>query len=259
MTRTLGILSIALCALVTSRASAALMHADVMSDTVNFTSIEEDSATGDPLPLFGQPVHSGGDTIDFPTTSAFSAVATDGGSDQTDGRLSMMVTAKPGRFITDIHFSEAGLATLFATNDDPSAAVTGVVDIDVFEVDGAVIPMINLPPVQFTYSPSNGVYQHSVNANGPLFSTGWTGSASADISAALNAAGQAFNLGATKLVVTIDNLLLAQTLAMGSSAFIDKKDFDITVDTIIPEPTTAMLGLVSLAFCGFCTRRRYAL
>jgi hypothetical protein len=257
MTRILWVFSaVLLCALVATPASAALMHADVMGDTVNFTNIEEDSGTGDTLPLFGQPVALD-DSLDFPTSANFVATSQDGGADETDGRLTLMVTAKPLQTIETLRFLEAGLASLFTMGgDDPFAGVTGLVDIDVVEVDGAPIVPFDLPPLSLSYTPSNGDYQHSVDATGPSFSTGWTGELLVDLDSELADGGVPFGFGATKVTITLDNKLLASTAQLGASAFIDKKDFDIFVETeVIPEPTSAFMGMISLAIGGLIYRR----
>ena len=62
----------------------------------------------------------------------------------------------------------------------------------------------------------------------------------------------------TKINVTLDNTLIASTTEIGSLAFIDKKDFDITVETGIPEPSTFLLGVLGLALGSCLVRRRHA-
>jgi hypothetical protein len=223
------------------------MHADVMGATVNFTNIVEDSPSGDPLPLFGQPAWAGGNSIDFDPSGNFSAVSQNGGADVTDGKLTLMVRAKPGFSLESLGLLETGLVTLLNLGgNDPFAAVTGLVDIDVVEVDGGAIQQVNLPPLSLTYSPSNGDFQHSVDAAGPLYSSPWTGTLAVDLDAALTAAGIGYTFGATKINITLNNRLLAATGALGSIAIIDKKDFDITVTTEpVPEPATALLMLAA--------------
>lgn len=250
-------LIVTLCIVFCARVNAAIMHADVMGDTVNFTNIEEDSPSGDPLPLFGQPTYAGNNSIDFNPTGNFSAHSENGGADVTDGKLTMMIQAKPGYTLTTIDILESGLVSLLTIGaDDPVAAVTGLLDLDVVAIDGIPVPQVNLPPISLTYVPNGGVYQHSVVAAGPLFSSPWTGSVSVDLDAALTAAGVPFVRGATKVNLTLNNRLLAATGALGSIAIIDKKDFDITVGTEIPEPTTVALLLAGTALV-FARRRQF--
>jgi hypothetical protein len=227
-------LIVAICMLFSVRAQAAIMHPPVMGDTVVFTNIEEDSPSGDPLPLYGPPSPAGDDSIDFNPTGNFSAHSENGGADVTDGKLSLMIRAKPGNTLASVDILEAGLVSLLSIGaDDPVSAVTGLVDIDVVEIDGIPVPQINLPSFQQTYVPNGGTYQHSVVATGPRFSSGWSGSLSVDLDKELTATG-----------------------ALGSIAIIDKKDFDITVDTDpVPEPASGALLLLGAAG-GLIAKRR---
>lgn len=243
------------CALGISRVDASMMHSDVAGNTVDFTGIEETSPTGDPLPLFGQPTASG-DSLDF-NPMGLSALAEDGGSDTTDGKLFVMVEARPLHTIETLSFLESGLVTLLTQSGDPIAATTSSVDIDVLEVDGSPITQYNLPPQLLSYTPSDGDYQHSVDATGPLFSSGWTGDLDVDLDAALTAGGIPFSFGATKVAITLDNAMLASTTELGSSAFIDKKDLDIFAETaVIPEPSSCVLAFLAVALGAMVTRRR---
>jgi MYXO-CTERM domain-containing protein len=61
----------------------------------------------------------------------------------------------------------------------------------------------------------------------------------------------------TKVNVSLDNTLSAAS-QQGTSAFIQKKDADgliITVD-IVPEPSSAVVGLLAVAMGGGLVRRR---
>jgi hypothetical protein len=210
------------------------------------------------LPLFGQPA-AAGDSLDFNPTGDFSALSTNSGADLTDGKLSLMVSAKNGYALSSLSFLEHGLASLFKpldNSDDPFANVIGLVDIDIVEVDGQSIGQLNLPGASMVYTPSNGDYQHSIDAVNPSFSTSWAGQLDVDLAAALLAGNIPFQFGATKVNITLDNTLMASTGQVGSSAFIDKKDFDIIAETVaVPEPTSALLALVALITLGTCTIR----
>src|SRR5262245_30618563 len=82
-----------------SLATADIIHSYVNGNSVGFPTISEGSPTGDPLPLYGQPFANGDDLI-FTPTASFSAVSTSGGpSNQTDGKLNVIVESKPGAFI----------------------------------------------------------------------------------------------------------------------------------------------------------------
>ena len=244
---------------------AAITYPDVMGDTVWFRGIVEDADPDSLLPLYGQPVAQG-DSLNFPVTGVgnFSTTSVNGaGVASVDGTLSLMILAKPGYFIENLSFLESGLATLFkppGSDDDPFAAVTGLFEIGIVEVDGAPIVPINLPGLSMDYTPSNGDFQYSVdndvpgvdNSPGLIFSAGWEGSLGVNLTDQLIEHEVDFWEGVTKLNITLDNKLLAFTGLLGSEAFIDKKNFDIFVETVpknfnVPEPTTLVLALFGLA------------
>ncbi len=217
-------------------ARATVIHSDVSAATVNFVDISEGSPTGDPEPLYGQPI-AVVDTLLFPTTASFSAASVDGaGSDQTDGKLNFMVEAKNGYFITSLSISEGGLTTLTAPfGGDAYTEVVGFAVVKVLEIGNAPV---NLPAIQsfLSITPLGGQYLLS-DIGGSSFATGWTGSLNLPLPAST-----------TKLSVTLDNNLFAATLGPGTRAFIDKKAFEIDVDTeLIPEPTTTMLAFTGVA------------
>lgn len=216
-------------------AKATVIHTDVSGATVDFTSISEGSPTGDPLPLYGQPFASG-DNLIFPITAGFSASSLDGGpSDITDGKLTFIMTAKSGHTISAFNYSEGGLTTLNAPFNagDAFAQVIGFASVKVLEVNSSPV---SLPAIQsfMTVSPLDGQYLLS-SIGGTDYATGWSGTMSIPLPA-----------GTTKALVTLDNNLFAASMGAGSRAFIDKKSFDIDIDTVIPEPTTALLGATLL-------------
>jgi MYXO-CTERM domain-containing protein len=60
----------------------------------------------------------------------------------------------------------------------------------------------------------------------------------------------------TKLVLTVDNHLYAATVGAGTEAILQKESFGILVTPdgdVVPEPSTALLGLLSLG--GLLFRR----
>jgi len=224
------------CALTASRAHATLIHSDVMGDTVWFTNIEESSPTGDPLPLYGQPA-TNGDELIFPTTGNFSANSLDGlGSDQTDGKLGMMIEAKAGFVLNSIFIEENGLVSLNGPfGGDAYAEVVGFAVVKIAEILN--VP-VNLPGfnVFFNVSPLSGQYQLST-IGGSSFSSGWTGFGNIPLPE-----------NTTKVNVTLNNNLYAATLGSGTRAFLDKKAFEMDVVTekipdLIPEPASGVLAL----------------
>jgi PEP-CTERM motif-containing protein len=238
---------IALCALIVAPASAALIHPDVMGTTVTFKNIEESSPTGDTLPLYGAPSVSGNDLI-FPTTGSFSASSTDGGpSDQSDGKLTLMIVAKPGNFIDSFRISENGLTNLNRPfGGDAFTQANTLYVANVVEING--VP-VNPPAISevLTPQPLNGQYQLSV-IGGNAYATGW----SLDKVVPLPP-------GTTKVNISLNNNLFAATMGGGTRAFIDKKAFDIDVRTHnIPEPAAFALVLLGVSI-GAVVRRRVSL
>ncbi len=230
---------------------AAMVYNNVMGNSVWLTNINESSPTGDVSPLFGQPVLTSGDNFDFSPTGAFSAESTDGGgTDVTDGKLSFMVVAKQGFGINTFRVLESGIATLLDAFDlgDALASVSGIVDIDIDEIDGVPVS-IELDDMLMEFTPNDGVYQHSVIATGPTKNVAWRGGVTVDIAAEV--ANLNPTIGVTKLTVTLDNILLATTTGQATSAGIDKKDFDIIITTgggpggEVPEPSSALLLMLS--------------
>lgn len=225
--------------LIAPLAQASLIHPDVMGATVTFKNIEESSPSSDPLPLYGQP-GTNGDELIFPTTGNFSASSLDGNaSDQTDGKLNLMIVAKPGFFLDSFTISEEGLVLLDAPfGGDAFASVNAFGIAKVVEVSG--VP-VNIPAINFflSASPLGGQYQLSV-IGGSSYAAGWQASALVGLPQ-----------NTTKVNLTLDNNLFASSTGQGTRAFIDKKAFEIDVETSVPEPHTLLLGVAGiLAFAG---------
>jgi hypothetical protein len=223
------------------------MHSDVSGATIDFVGISEGSPTGDPEPLYGQPVASG-DNLIFPTTASFSASSLDGGpSDQTDGKLTFTMMAKSGYTISAFNYSEGGLTTLNApfAGGDAFTQVVAFAAVKVLEVNNAPV---SLPTIQsfMAVSPLGGQYLLS-SIGGTSYATGWSGTLSVPLPA-----------GTTKAIVTLNNNLFAATLGTGSRAFIDKKSFDIDIDTVVPEPSTVLLSAAAMLAWSLGSFRRQA-
>ncbi|MDZ4658812.1 MAG: hypothetical protein SH868_14650 [Bythopirellula sp.] len=234
------------CLSVSQLAVADIMHTDVTGASVWFTSISEGSPTGDPLPLYGQPF-AVVDELVFTPTAAFSATSTSGGpANQTDGKLHLMIEAKPGAFLDVLNFEEIGLTLLNAPfGGDAFTSVLAFAEIKVLEVN--YLGVVASPTTHFYSFAPDSSFLHSADATGPSFATAWTGTLSV-----------ALPDDVTKVLVTVDNHLYAATVGVGTGALIDKKGFSISVIPTgqphdIPEPATALLGL--LAVCGLLTRR----
>jgi hypothetical protein len=249
--------------------AAPINYGNFSGTTVDYIDVEENSGT-DPglfppnlpgLGLFGAPTIAG-DSLDFSPNNFFAesqfAVPP---LDTTDGHLTFGVNAKAGHAITDINFQEGGgLSVVGAGTDTTQVDVSAIGFINVLEIDGA--PPIGLPviPINLTFNfgaGGNGTWRRASEgfANGFL----WTGAQAIDVKGWLNANGFPTIYGATKITVSLDNSLYAESEA-GSGAFIDKKDFgglSITIDApVIPEPATWLLGMIGCLAFGASRRTR---
>lgn len=232
----------ALCVVVAAGQAGTINHGNFPAATVSFNSVTETSL--DPVPIYGAPV-TDGDTLDFfePESTnpslGFSAQSAGGVGDITDGFLNLTIRANPGYAISTVSFSEGGDYSMAALGSDLAqvSAQLNVFQFSITHVDGAPITPIVLSDVQsvtknFPGDPNTGV---------------WSLSSSFDVDAAL--AGHSYSVGATRIVAKVNNTLTALSQS-NSVAGIFKKDFDIDVETRVPEPTTlilAGLGLLSVA------------
>jgi hypothetical protein len=208
---------------------------------------EDANSAGDDPPLFGAPNISG-DSLDFDPVG-FSASATGAsGNDITDGNLKFDIVAKPGKYLTNVQFAEAGDATLAGFGTDATfVSVTAMLFIDIEEVDGVAITPVNVM-ASMAFTPSGAYDLATHGGGGPLFSTGWSGSVTIDLLQALTDNNVPFVNGATRVTFNLDNTLTALSEA-GTSSLIAKKDFDgLTVTANVPEPGS--LALASLALLG---------
>ncbi len=231
---------VAIAGLGTPASAAPINYGDFIGTTVDFLQVTEDSTT-DPLPpaLYGTPTVSG-DSLDFNPISFNASATGTGGTDTTDGILTMMMLAHPGQFIDTIQFDEAGDFTLAGLAGNASVSVTANFTVDILEVDGAAIAPINIITAM-TFTPSNGDFDLINDGPGPLVNGTWAGMLMVDINQSLIDNNIPFINGATKLSISFDNTLTA-TSEDGTSAFISKKDVGGVGITVIPEPAT--LGLL---------------
>jgi hypothetical protein len=240
--------------------AASINYGTFPGDTVTYVDVSEDSASGDDLPLFGEPDVTG-DSLDFDPIG-FDANATGpGGSDTTASKLTFMVVAKPDFVINNINLSESGDTTLSGFGDDTtSTGVTADIVVEILEIDGAAIagPSLN---TALTFSPTGGMYGLLTDGGGgPTFNTIWEGSLLVDVknlldNAVANNLIDPYGAGATKIGITIDNTLSA-TSQVGTFAVIAKKDaggISITVNMPnpgggpeVPEPASLALAMVGL-------------
>lgn len=227
-----------------------------MGDTVWYAGVSESNNAMEER--FGAPTGVSGDSIDFTPQNFEASVDSPGAGNQeshiVDSQLTFMVIAKPGNAINNMQFSEAGDTTLFGfPNDLVFTSVTAELFVDVVEIDGQPYGGVLNLSESLSFNPSNGDYQIGVDG-APNYATAWSGAATIDIRQALIDMNIPFDLGVTKITVTLDNTLTAAA-ENGSSAFIKKKDFDgLIITTNVPEPATALLAFAGLAGLGVVRR-----
>jgi hypothetical protein len=260
----LVILAVAALAIATRSASAVpINYGDHMGTDVWFRMVTENSGT-DPLlfppnsnqGLFGAPFVSG-NSMDFNPQNFFANSDFQAPPfDRTDGHLTFMIEAKPGQAINNINFAEGGgLGVSGFGTDSTFVDVSAIGFIQVHDVDGVGINVQTIQmdmPFNFGVG-GNGTWR--LGTEGSVNGFLWTGSMLFDINQELANRGINFNLGATKISVSLDNLLLAQSEPQ-SGAFIDKKNFELTVEVNIPEPTTVFLGAIALMVGALSAGRR---
>lgn len=214
------LLCVALVALLTSSSPAAtLVYEGGMGDTVRFGLIEESSNTR--VPLYGEPTIVG-DMLVF-NPADFESKSENGDADITDGRLAVMVWAKPGHRITGIWIDEFGDYSLVGAPVLAGAGSTAFVTGDHgLEVGTAMF----------------------ADDEGLDIATPW------DLSYGVRVPDSG------KISIVLDNTLT--TLAGEvSAAFIKKKGFKLTVHTVVPEPGSLILvGLGGLGLAVVGLRRR---
>jgi hypothetical protein len=248
LSRCAGCALVATALFATRSANAApIVYGAFPGTNVDYVGVQEESTTDPGNGFFGAPTVAG-DSMDF-NPQAFAANATNGSSDITDSNLQFMIVAKPGKQINTITFTEAGDTSLTGFGGDAFTSVTTTLFIEIAEINGVPVS-INVPTAGLAFSPSGGTYQLSVDgAPNPFYATSWTGGVLVDL----------LTNGVTKVNVSLDNTLNAASQA-GTSAFIQKKDADgliITVD-IVPEPASAISGLLAVVLGGGLARRRRA-
>lgn len=227
----------------TGTADAAISYGELEGTDFNYFSVLEDSAT-DPAPLFGEP-SIGGNTMFF--TSVGFAAFSECGVDLTDGTLAFRVESKDDETgILSLDFTEQGDYSLLGDH----AAVTAGMSVFglVTEIDG-----VDIDPISFSMSETflDTALSGEVSPSGV---NPWSGELSIDMASILSHAG--IEGLATEVAIVLDNTLTAEA-GGDSSALVNKKLFTVAA-TQIPEPSTAMLGLIGVLALGVMHRRRAA-
>lgn len=223
-----------------------------------YQNVEESSST-DPAGLFGAPLLSG-DALVFTPTNFRAEASGANDVDITDAALGTLVVAKDGSSIDTLDIVEFGDFTLTGTGTaDTLVGAAGYLFASIVEIDNMpVTDVIDLTATMdlsasadtVNYVPdADGVWDLTTDPGTNL----WTGAVSLDIQGAL----QSLGLGgsATKVLVTFDNTLIAQS-EEASDAFIAKKRQITVTAHVVPEPSTIALILVGLAGLGVLRIKR---
>ena len=226
-------------------------YGDFSGTSVTYRDVNESSGT-DAFALYGAPAVVG-NTLNFsPDFTAYAAGA--GGSDTTDGQLGFDVYADSGNFIDELSFSERGDFLLSGFSGDAYASVSANFFITIYEVDGVELTQsLVLPGVEMTFTPNVAGEFLLSSVGGPSYGDVWAGDMTVDIKSLLSDNDIAFNNGATRLHLELNNTLVALSQD-GTQAFIAKKGFHTFSVTVIPEP--ASVGLLGFTTLGLFYRRR---
>lgn len=180
--------------------------------------------------LFGDPTIVGDSFYFFP--SNFIASATDGGSQITNDRLQITLTAHPGFTPTGVLIQELG---------DYQMTGSGTVS-----VSGSLVLTNNLIP----FPPQVRTDPLSANPGSPIAGTDTSGQWDAD--AGVDLSGESIDWSSFTLVLSNS---LSATADPGSTASIEKLFAGgAVVVTVVPEP--ASCALVMLGAAGILARRR---
>jgi MYXO-CTERM domain-containing protein len=210
-----------------------------------------------PTELFGPPVISG-DTLQF-TPSNFTVSASGGSLELQDSHLSMNIVSADSNYPKFINLIEGGgWAVGGGTSATTAQESLDVNELFITAVNGVSInPIVVNPTITFTDTNSGSASVVKTADTIEFLSSGgvstgtWNADASFNLNAALAAAGLSGNV--TGMTLGLDNQLDATSEA-NSLSLIDKKFFDVTATTPVPEPATG--GMALLAVAGFATRRR---
>ncbi len=230
--------------------AAPINYGDFVGTSVMYIDVTETANTpGDNTPLFSSPTITG-NMLDF-NPQGFSASASGGSADITDGQLNFMLQGLSGNAITDITFNESGDYTLFGSGTAATSlfyALT-ISSVSVLEIDGVALSS----PV---FLPGANVSGSDNLSGGNELGSLWNLSLNYDVNAGLASAGVLFNTGATRLDIVLDNTLGAIS-EPSTIAMVAKKDFRIDVGTsVVPIPASIwLLGSGLLALVGVARRK----
>ncbi len=194
----------------------------------DFLQVTEDSST-DATPLFDAPMHLVNKLVFTPLS--FAASTSGGGSDQTDGQLTLNIRAAAGEFLQYIILRETGDASLLGQGTNGTSAAIS-----------AMLSVINITPG------GSGPYAAIMNLSpGSPYQLPGDSFVEFQGSAVINLTG----LGISEIQLTLDNELFASS-ETGTTSIIQKKTVSIE-HSHVPEPAT--LAILALGGAALLRRR----
>ncbi len=255
-TRCVALLALVAMSLVPTIANAGTFHwGDFAGANVMFLDVTENndeaSSLFAPMPGLGGPIAMG-DTLHL-DPQGFASQSSNNSADLLDSTLSTTIMAGPGGALNSISINELGDYSLGGLIGGQASAEVGAAFFwTVLEIDNAAVSMATQATnliLGTGAGPNGGMYARPGDDGTAVI---WNGIANIDLGGFL--ASQQITGSVTKVRLTFDNTL--QTAADDvSNAFIKKKSIDITVNTTVPEPTTALLLGLGIALVPCCRRR----
>lgn len=236
---------------ISAQAGITTYYGNFDADTVKYLDVTENMTAG----TYGSPSVVG-DSLTFAPVGvealADASTSTNSISVQNDAQLLFGVTAKEGKAIAGLEFSELGdysmIGSGFAFVDVTANFYVTIMDVDGEELDSAFTTVSSM-----TFSPNaDGTVMHSA----PFTQGVWDGDIYLDVLSMLTTEGISYVDGVTRMSVNLDNILVAYA-SPGGSSLIKKKDltgFTVTSD-VIPEPASLVLILGATSGLSFIRRR----
>jgi hypothetical protein len=241
-------------------AQGVVVYGNYDGTNVNYLNVSE-TPTQQPGPtpteLYGPPTISADSLIFNPVN--FVSSASGGSTELQDGRLTLNVTPNGPAIPSFIDIFEGGAWEVTGGTQATAALEALLVNqMTITSVNGTPInPVVVTPTITFTDTANAATVTDTsdsieFNSTGGIADGTWNGTASFDLPAALAAAGLSGNVTGVSLAL---NDQLITTSETNSTAFIDKKFFEITAPaTPVPEPVT--LSGVMVAGAALLSRRR---
>jgi len=215
--------------LVAPAAYGQVNHGDLLGTGVDFLQVTETTqSAGDPPTLWDAPTLASGTALSF-APPAYTSLCAAGSSDITSSELTMTIASQGGAPIEAIAFGENGTVDLTIFPPFGTPATNATVSLFGFatvieDTGGPIAPVVI--PFTGTFVPTD-----SFALPAHFGSNTWTGSVTIDVAAQVPLA--------TKVVLTIDNILSSDCAPVGSTGKIQKIGVTGPTVTLGPAPCAA--------------------